>query len=290
MKIIGMWWNPEKAGEGFIFAQAVDADGADAEDRVIGYYFCHLNGKPMWYMLDLKWQVEDHEFVGLSGDVIAVNSNSNSKPGEPRLASEDSVGECDVLLRNDGTYDINITISANTVEYIIGPLFGTGLPMWNPQQGPAPVDPPSPPTPPPAPIAKIVQWDQLSPTEYEDIGGDPFPHNPDHNPNVVYGSIPTDINDINPRATWRRYRLTVLPHSPSIRLTAVNGSDDPRNNYNAQVVGVRRGDTLHPGDAKTVDLKLGPGASPASGWVQSSFFIDSDNGVLMNVSAQVADR
>lgn len=276
MKIIGMWWNPEKAGEGFIFAFQ---DG-----QIVGYYYTYNGTAPVWYIL---YEIKPVSGTGgLVGSVGLTKGERTSEPGKPGKVMENRVGTCKIIRGPGDTYIIEVNIDDRRIRYQIGSLFGTGLPIWNPQPEPGP----DPEPPPPAPITKIVQWDQLLPTAYVDIGGDPFLNKPDHNPNVMYGSVPTDIDDINPRTTWKRYQLTVLPNAPAIHITAVNGSDDPRNNYNAQVVGIRRGDTLHPGNVVIVDLKLGPGAPPASGWVQSSFFIDSDHGVLMNVSAQVADR
>lgn len=286
MELYGAWWNPTKNGEGFIFAQNPDAH----DDEVLGYYYCHIGTTPVWYLLDLHWEGEDF----LSGKVFAVTADTNATPGTPIAVTEDVVGSCTIMIHPDHTCNITLNINDEEIDYKIGSLFGTGFPTWKGEESePAPVV--DPPTPAPTPIKKIVQWDRIrginNAGPAEDIGGDPYPNSPEHNPNVMYGSTPTDISDINPRATWAEYLLTVVHDAPnSIRLTSVNGNDDPQYDYNAAIEGVKKGDVLHPGDSKIVRLKLGPGSAPVGHWVQSNFFIDSDAGVLMNLSAQVADR
>lgn len=280
MKFIGMWWNPNKDGEGFIFAQ----EG----DRIIGYYYTYIGVDPTWFMLDLRR--EDDTVI--SGDVLVTRAKIDSEPGDPGKITEERVGGCTISSRGDDTWNISITLGAQSIDYVIGSLFGTGLPQWDPQPGQEPEpDPPVEEPPEEDPVPKAVRWDKWSDTLGDWVGRDIGGSHGSSNPNELYGSSPVDIDDINPRDKVGHYRLTVL--EGQVRIVNPGGSGP----YNPVVEGIDNGQVLDARDQATVTLWLGPGDPPPAGqWVHSNFIIDAyisnitEKVRIMTVSSQVADR
>lgn len=136
----GIWWNPAKKGEGFIFAGGLDPE--TNEERAIGYYFTHNGTTAIWLLLNL---VAEGSGV-YSGPVIDVIATGGSRPGEIEIEEEDEIGQCTITTNPDGSMNISVTMGSNSVDYQIGALFGAG------EQYEWPTDPPvDPPEPPPEP-------------------------------------------------------------------------------------------------------------------------------------------